>query len=196
MKNKYECVFCRKEFHGYGTRKYCSRSCVAKANYSRLAFDWNDLSVEEKLLRLKKSFEEKVIKKEGCWDWKGAAASGGYVDIRYNKKKLLAHRASWIIYKGNIPNKLCVCHTCDNRRCTNPDHLFLGTLKENNEDRDKKLRGIQGSRHHKSKLTETNVIEIREMLKLGIPSKKIANDFGVSDGAIWFIKHGKTWQHV
>lgn len=159
-------------------------------------FRWHDASDEQKTKRLKNSFEKKVIKKDGCWDWKGGTGPNGYIHIRYNQMKLMAHRASWLIYKGKIPPKMCVCHHCDNRRCTNPDHLFIGTAKENSNDRDKKLRGLQGSRHHKAKLTENDVTEIKKRLACGITSYRIAKDFGVSDGSIWFIKHGITWRHI
>ncbi len=185
-----------KQLKKFGEPKYCNEKCRRKVALEKIYFSLDELSESEKIERLRKSFEDKVIRKEGCWEWKGAPGPNGYLNIRYNRKKIMAHRVSWILYKGNIPDNLWICHSCDNRRCTNPDHLFLGTPKENSEDRDKKLRGLQGSRHHKAKLTEENVMEIKKMLKLGISSQKIAREFCVTDGTIWFIKHEKTWRHL
>lgn len=199
------CKICGNGFESYRSPKslkdnglptYCSEKCRRIGSVQILYFSWDELSEEEKKERLKKSFDAKVIKKDGCWDWKGSKGPGGYVNIRYNRKKILAHRISWIIHNGEIPDCLFVCHKCDNRRCTNPDHLFVGTTQENTKDRDEKKRQIHGSRHHKSKLTESDVVEIKKRLVLGIPSKKIADEFGVTDGSIWFIKHGITWRHL
>lgn len=196
MKDKYECKFCKKVFEAYQIAKYCSRSCTAKANYKRLAFDWDDLNYEQKKERLRKSYEEKVIKTEGCWDWKGKIHPTGYILITFNKKKILAHRASWWLHIGEIPEGIHVLHTCDNRKCTNPEHLFLGTEKDNAVDRQKKNRGQKGITHNKCKLTEENVREIKQLLHVGLSCTKLARKFSVTDAAIWFIKEGWTWKHV
>lgn len=196
MKNKYTCKTCLNEFFGYGNRIFCSKKCLGYENSKRIKFSLNQLTKEEKLERIKKSFEKKVIKNYGCWDWKGNIQKTGYILIRYEGKKQLAHRVSWIIYNGYIPSGLFVLHKCDNRKCTNPEHLFLGSLKENAQDRDKKIRGLQGERHHKSKLTEKDVIEIKKRLYIGVTQKRLANDFNVSVGTIWFINKNITWKHL
>lgn len=190
------CETCKKEFQRKQKQKFCSKKCLGYENLKRIKFDWNDLSEEEKKERLRKSFECKVIKKDGCWDWKGALSGGGYFQIRFNKKKVSAHRISWIIHKGQIPENLWVLHKCDNPRCTNPDHLFLGTPKENSKDRDRKGKGQQGEKHHKAKLKENDVLEIRKKLDLGLSCERISKEYGVSNGAIWFIKHNLTWNKV
>lgn len=80
----------------------------------------------------------------GCWLWIGAAFNHGYGQMRINGKIKSAHRASWEIHNGDIPNDLFVCHKCDVKLCVNPDHLFLGTNSDNMKDmNDKKRHGTK-----------------------------------------------------
>lgn len=82
------------------------------------------------------SFWTKVIKKdEGCWDWNASKTKRGYCRIGIGASQCInAHRISWIIHNGNIPEGMFVCHRCDNPSCTNPNHLFLGTRQDNTND--------------------------------------------------------------
>lgn len=189
------CLICEKKFLAY-TQKLCSRKCLGVFNKNNL-FGRRKVTTElEKFELLKKSFEKKVIKKEGCWEWVGCKTRTGYVLIRNYDKKISAHRSSWIIHNGLIPEGMCVLHKCDNRICTNPEHLFLGTHKDNMSDREMKGRGQKGITHNKCKLSENDVIEIRKFIDLGLCNTKIANKFGVSGGTIWFIRKGITWKHI
>ena len=110
----------------------------------------------------------------------------------------LAHRKSWELYRGPIPDGLFVCHKCDNRMCVNPDHLFLGTNQDNMDDMYRKGRGhkAKGEDTGRAKLTDENVRQIRAMLDSGIGSRKIAPMYGVTWGLIQHIKKGRTWRHV
>jgi len=84
-------------------------------------------------------FNSHIKYTDACWEWTGAIR-GGYGAVVINKKCYRAHRVAWVIRFGDIPNGMCVCHHCDNPRCVRPDHLWLGTQQENQEDKIRKGR--------------------------------------------------------
>jgi hypothetical protein len=145
-----------------------------------------------------KRFWEKIVKEEnGCWTWTGTK-SGGYGALYRSGKTVKTHRFSYELHKGNIPSGICVCHSCDNPCCCNPDHLFLGTFKENNQDRAKKgrSRGVfqRGEDHPNSKLTKEKVRSIREVYSSGsISQRKLAKAFDVNQSTIRNILKGRIW---
>ena len=154
---------------------------------------------------MKKSFEKNVIRKEGCWGWKGSVAKGGYPVMTCRKAcgPDRGHRTSWVIHNGKIPEGLFVCHSCDNPICTNPDHLWIGTHKQNNDDKIAKCRQSNippphkvGSENGSSKLKEDQVKEIKILLKKGLTSRDIGKQYGVSKTTILRIKTGKNWSHI
>ncbi len=140
-----------------------------------------------------KIFEANIEKTEGCWIWKGSIKKDGYGKIGY---KSSAHRRSYEYYKGEIPKGLCVCHSCDIRSCVNPDHLFLGTYKENSQDAVKKGRMTRGSRVENSILTEQMVLDIRKMRLSGKEYSEISKHFGIRKATIAHACKNRGWKHV
>lgn len=204
MKRQIICMICFKHFTSYYTAKFCSKKCqgISLKGIKKIPL-WDTMSEEKKIEYLKRKFEERVIKKEGCWDWKGARYENGYAGIQYNGKRIRAHRASWMIYNGEIPKDKSVCHKCDNPPCTNIDHLFLGTHKENMQDMTNKNRHylvkpslFKGDECAWSKLTSYNVIIIKRLIREGIKPKYIAERFNVSYTTIKAIKNGYSWRHI
>lgn len=143
----------------------------------------------------KKLFESNFTKTPGCWVWKGTLNRGGYGKFR----GLGAHRASYMFYIGKIPKGKYVCHNCpggDNPACVNPDHLWLGTAKENTNDMVKKLRGMHGTKSNLAFLNEEKVLDIRRMRLKGSSYKEIAEMYNISWVTICSICKNRSWKHV
>jgi hypothetical protein len=136
---------------------------------------------------------------DSCWEWTALKVRKGYGVIRYNGKKLRAHRLSYELHCGPIPAGLFVCHRCDNRGCINPSHLFLGTNTDNMRDMVSKGRHrlirLPGERNGQAKLTEA---EARAILasKGKVRQEDLAERYGVSQSRISSIMTGKNWAHL
>lgn len=131
-----------------------------------------------------------------CWEWQGYKNKGGYGVLSKDNLTYLCHIFSYEQFVGNIPEGLCVCHTCDNPGCVNPSHLFLATNEENSEDRNRKGRTLKGDKSPTATLTEKQVIRIKKMIEKGISNTHIGKKFGVTSWTISRIKCGKNWKHV
>lgn len=130
-----------------------------------------------------------------CWTYVGQLNHKGYGFGWFRFGDYVtrsAHRASWIIHHGS-PGNLHVLHSCDNRRCVNPKHLFLGTNAENMADMTAKGRSACGTRQAKARLTDDAV---RAMRGATGTTAAIARQFGVSHGAARAVLTGRTWKHV
>lgn len=139
-----------------------------------------------------------IGKRGDCWEWKLSCYKSGYGKIGINGKSLRAHRVAWIVSRGPIPKGLFVLHTCDNRKCVNPDHLFLGTQKQNLKDMIQKGRGKgqipAGEDHPGAKLTWPQIALIRRLGKQGVKQKDLAKTFDVRPQTIQLIVHNKIWK--
>ncbi len=144
--------------------------------------------------RRDKFFRSKFkINENGCWDWVGHRDCHGY--SRFGRKTK-GHRYSYEKFKGEIPDNLSVCHTCDNKGCVNPDHLFLGTTQDNQSDKVNKNRQSKGEDHGRTKLSKKEVSDIRSRLENGEFGTNLAKEYNVTTGLIYHIKHRRIWNHI
>lgn len=130
-----------------------------------------------------------------CWEWRGHINNQGYGMFWFRKGSERSHRVAYILSKGAIPRGLCVCHLCDNRRCCNPEHLFLGTVADNNADRDAKGRQVNlaGEKHGMTNLSDAQVAELRRLQRTGRYSQRaLAERFNIGQTQVWRIVHFRS----
>lgn len=171
-----ECLYCGREFvpRNNNARKFCADACRFWAKVDRRG-------------------------DAECWLWTGAKGHFGHGQLTIRPgRSVHAHRISWEMASGPIPDGLCVLHHCDVPACVNPSHLFLGTSEENFADMRQKGRGRNppkptGSLNGHAKLTDASVLAIR---KSGELAKVLAARYGVSPSAISLIRSRKTWTHI
>lgn len=151
---------------------------------------------------LKQRYLASVIKQDGCWSWTGKLRKG-YAVISHaagRGRDLSAHRVSYAIHYGVDPLDLMVCHKCDNPICTNPVHLFLGTAKDNSDDKIAKGRArhpdSRGEKNPRSILTREDVRYIRLASNIRMANTELAVLFGVHHATISAIKLGKIWPDI
>lgn len=130
-----------------------------------------------------------------CWEWQGYKTVYGYGLIRRHYAAYMAHRVSYELQYGAISEDAFLCHKCDNRACVNPNHLFVGSHKDNMRDMVVKDRQAKGGRIGNAKLTPAKVREIRELAKV-MTQSKVAASFGIHQGTVNSIVRRETWRHV
>lgn len=145
-------------------------------------------------------FWKHVNKKEKneCWEWNSATGSGGYgVFGIWNKKHarhLMSHRCAYVLSGKSIPSGMIVCHSCDNRKCCNPYHLFMGTPKDNAADCAAKDRTLFGNRNFNTKLTPESAIDSYRRFYNGETARSISDRYGVSIPCIMSLVQGRAWK--
>ena len=178
----------------WSSRQFCSSACY-----------WASLTGKPHL-PIEDRFWLKVQKTESCWLWQGGTAGFGYGTLCVGShldnslQRIPAHRFSWQLHYGPIPEGREVCHNCptgDNPSCVNPAHLFLDSHKGNMLDAQAKGRMPRGERNGQAKLSEEDVMEIRrlrleERVRVGV----LAERFQVNRHTIYKIVTGKRWKHV
>lgn len=137
----------------------------------------------------------------GCWEWQRNLSPKGYGRLDVNGKTIGAHRMAYTLTHGCVPDGKIICHSCDNRRCCNPDHLWAGTWSDNIRDMDAKGRRVKsvklGERHGAARLTEANVRYIRDLYASGkYTFKAIAEGYRVHKETIRAICRNETWTHI
>lgn len=144
----------------------------------------------------KERFWSKVRKTDDCWLWLGSRSDTGY-GCFYDGRAYSAHRYSWELANGPVPHGLCVLHRCDVRACVRPDHLWLGTKRENSRDMAEKGRHLgpdsAGENHGLAKLTDDDVRLIRSSRETGVA---LAARLGVSVSLVSLVRRRKAWTHL
>ena len=134
-----------------------------------------------------------------CWIWQGCKAGKGYgiLKIPRTRKQIYAHRMSYLMHCGDIPDGEYVLHRCDNPACVNPSHLFLGGAKANAQDMATKGRHLYGERNTEAVLTARDVVQIKKLLAMNeFSQKRIGMMFGVAQITISRIHRGLRWKHI
>ena len=145
-----------------------------------------------------KRFWSKVVvgKDDECWEWLGSVDMQGRAKFGIYKIPVNAARVMYQLTIGDIPEGLCVLHTCDNRGCVNPYHLYAGTNQDNVNDKVKRGRQPRGEKSSPAKLTDNIVRGIVVLLKEGKTYKEIAARFNTTDERVHYIATGKAWVHI
>jgi hypothetical protein len=144
------------------------------------------------------SFESRVDRSagpDGCHLWMGGMHTTGYGGLSVGGKSLRAHRRAYELAYGPVAEGVMVCHRCDNRRCVNVAHLFLGSHADNMADLSSKQRR-HGERNSRAKLSTEQVLEIRRLWRSGVQQKDLAKTYGVGKTQMSVIVRGLQWSHV
>lgn len=168
---------------------------------------WQGGKTSNLLVKQKKTVEELLEhfykncshSDSGCIEWIGRSLPFGYGVTVFDGRILLVHRLAYMIAFLEDPHPKCVCHKCDNPKCVNPDHFFIGTKRDNNHDRNLKGRSHippQGELHNKAKLKEHQVLEIMARWNAGERNvSKLSREYNISRGSIDGIVHGRNWKN-
>lgn len=191
------CIVCGSAF--FVTRKNNARRAKTCSGVCRGRLT-HGLGPRDHFADMRRVYEDYVVRRgpDDCWDWKAFKHQGyGRMNVAapgQPRRIVGAHRVSYMLHIGPIPEGLTVLHRCDNPSCSNPEHLSLGTNAENNQDRDRKGRAARGSSIGVATLTDQNVRDIRADASLN--DMEWARRLGVNHQAVRGARSGRTWGHL
>jgi HNH endonuclease len=137
---------------------------------------------------------------DDCWEWQASISKNGYGSFKLGVSAVTTSRMAYALSTNDDPGEMVVCHTCDNRKCCNPSHLYKGTISQNSRDMVERGRwrgpSQLGSNNATAKLVEADILTIRGQIATGRTNVAIAKDFGVSHQMISKIRRGHFWKHV
>lgn len=163
------------------------------SSHRRQQLQGKPLTTLRTMMTLEQKFWVRVNKTADCWLWTGNLDDDGYGRLRVPTGHLRAHIYSYELHNNAVPTGMVVRHLCHNRRCVNPDHLALGTPKENVHDSIRDKRMAYGTKHRWSTLTEDQVKAIYSDTR---HVNEIAADYGVGRSAVYHIKKKRSWKHL
>jgi HNH endonuclease len=195
IKNRFcEINGCDSKHYGKG---YCQKHYSKYRKYGNPLESFQRQSIEERL------FSKYAKNENGCWIFAGYKDKKGYGHIGIaaegsDKKRVRAHRLSYSLFVGEIPDGMMICHRCDTPSCINPDHLFVGTAQDNTDDMFSKNRwkgGFEkGVRPAVTKFTEQDILRMKELYQSGVKQVDIAKEYRTSQGHISNIILGRAWK--
>ena len=170
----------------------------------------NTIEVERQHLEERLFAKLSVKGEDECWEWTANKLGGGYGVFYLQGKTYYVHRLSYLLYRGEIPEGMLVCHTCDNPACANPKHLFLGTIRDNMADKIRKNRQAKGVTHAMfgnghlmigennptAKLTDDQVRQIFNLKEQRLTQHEIGRRFGIRQATVSGLLHGKRYPHI
>lgn len=166
--------------------KFCSRICSAAYGAEKKKSETPTII---------DAFWKKAIAIKGneCWEWSGNKDKDGYPIISFRGKTFRANRVALLVKGDELIDGCHACHSCGNKSCCNPDHIYLGTALQNNADKKNHGTYMCGEKVYCSKLTDGDILKIRKLVGT---NKQIAKMFGVSASNICHIRNRKTWRHL
>lgn len=183
--NKHFCFQCEKYFE--------TKKCAPKVCSLCLSYKWKNIR-KPKLSREEVFWSR--IKKMGeneCWDWVGRISTSGYGTMGFKGKEMIATHIALLVIDGvDVPSGMEVCHCCDNPKCVNPNHLFIGTHMDNMRDMSNKWRASRW----KAKLTDDQVREIRILKKRGCSNSSLGLQFGLDETTISNVANYRSYGWV
>jgi len=139
--------------------------------------------------------EDSVDKTQSCWVWTKSTRAG-YGQVMVDGKRWSAHRLFYTLHKGPIPDGKLVCHTCDNKLCVNPEHLYVGTHVDNNNDTYLRNRMPNKQGYNAKNVVKLDLAEALEIKYSKTPSSILEEMFGINQSQISRIRNGKTWKNI